>query len=352
MLTHNRYVAAWRSTSGSFAERALAAQKAARVAYLRVASGEHHAFPYSPVYYLPFTLLPEDRVVGAMKYLALLAAVAETGLVFLLAGQMLDPRLGSWAATLATFLPPMHARLVWAMWPAVTGHLADALVLVALYAWLRQPDARARRVLLALAVLLAFCTYVSSPVLIGALLLAAALVERRRAAWLLLVLVGVAALTASVVYAAYAAGSFALLWPALTGVGGATVEPGVGAATSLRRWILFYGWAYPLLAAVGLGSAARLVGQTELRFLRIYALTALLLVLARMVAGDLLRGLKDMLFAGPLVVLLTSLALRLLLIRGVWARRTAYAVVLGLVLQGLFQYWSTLAPQLMLVAPS
>jgi hypothetical protein len=353
VLTHNRYVAAFRASSGSLTERGIAAQRIAGVAYLRFVAGEHYAFPYSPLYYLPFTLLPEDRVVGAMKHVALFAAVAETALVYLLASALLDARLGLWAATLATFLPPLFARLVWAMWPSIVGHVADVLALIALYAWLRHPDSRARRAVLAAATLLAFSAYVSGFVMVGALLLAAALLERRHSGLLLLLLAGAGALAVTVVYAAHVRPLVATLLPALVQPGTATpAEPAVDFATALSRIPLFYGWAYPLLAAAGLWLSTRLVGRPALRFLRIYALAAVLLVLARATTGGLLKGLKEMMFVGPLVVLLTALALRALAARGPWARRTAVAIAVGLVLHGLFLYWGYLIPGLALVAPS
>src|SRR4029077_5865795 len=75
VLTHNRYVAALRASAGGLTERGVAAQRSAGVGYPRFVGGEPYAFPYSPLYYLPFVLVPQERVVGAMKHTALLAAV-------------------------------------------------------------------------------------------------------------------------------------------------------------------------------------------------------------------------------------------------------------------------------------
>jgi len=76
---NDRYVGALRSYEGSVMERSRQAQVNLGVGYPRIVAGRKYAFPYSPVFYLPFTALPPDRdiVVRAIKHVALFAAAAE-----------------------------------------------------------------------------------------------------------------------------------------------------------------------------------------------------------------------------------------------------------------------------------
>ena len=57
---HRRHLEAFEAASGGILERGVAAQKVAQTAYPRIIAGRAYAFPYSPVFYLPFTLLDRD----------------------------------------------------------------------------------------------------------------------------------------------------------------------------------------------------------------------------------------------------------------------------------------------------
>lgn len=353
VLTHTRYVAALRQSTGHLIERGVAAQRRAGVGYPRYVAGRPHALPYSPLFHLPFTLLPEERVAGAMKYAAVLLSVAQTGLLFAVARALGGPRLALWSAFLDTFLPPAYYRLVWAMWPATAGHLIDLLAVAALLHWLRRPDERRRLVLLAGAAFLAFVAYISGLVLVGALLFAAALVERRRAGRLLAVLVTAGLATALLVYPSFTEVLFREILPAVrTGGVGVLGTHAIDPGRALSRVPLFFGWAYPLLACAGLWLAGRRLEPAAARLLHIYALAMALVLGLRSVGGVLLQDVKDMLFLGPLVVLLTALALDALGERSAGERRLALGIALGLALLGLCRYGEYLVPRLALAATS
>ena len=63
---HGRYVAAYAAAEGSVAERGIAAQRQVATAYPRFVAGRPYAFPYSPLFFVPFTWLGTDsaRVVA------------------------------------------------------------------------------------------------------------------------------------------------------------------------------------------------------------------------------------------------------------------------------------------------
>ena len=84
---NDRYVGALRSYEGSIMEKSRKAQVDLGVGYPRIVAGKKYAFPYSPVFYLPFTQLPPDRdlVVRAIKHVALFSTAVEVALAFVLA---------------------------------------------------------------------------------------------------------------------------------------------------------------------------------------------------------------------------------------------------------------------------
>jgi hypothetical protein len=352
-LLHSRYVAAFRAARGDLADRGRAAQVAAFSGSPRLIGGRAYAMPYSAVFYLPFTALPEARVTGAMKYAVVLASVLQTALVFALARALTGrDGVGLAAALLHTFSPPPFHRLVWAMWPATAGHLADLLALAALLAWLREPGSRRRLAWLGAAVLASFGTYVSGVVLVGAVLVAAALVVPRQAARLSLLGTAAGLTAIALVYRPFAVDFASGILPALWASGGAAVADASSSAWSpLTRIPLFYGWAYPIVGAAGFWIVARGPRTPERRWLQAYAVAFALALALRAVSGVVLRDLKDALFAAPLLSVLAAVALAHLAAQGRRARRVALGVAAGLVLHGLAMCWTYLTPRLALVAP-
>ncbi|MET0552638.1 MAG: hypothetical protein ABW221_06345 [Vicinamibacteria bacterium] len=352
-LLHTRFVAAFRAARGDLADRGRAAQRAAFVGSPRFVAGRAYAMPYSAAFYLPFVPLPEARVTGAMKYAVVLASVLQTALVFALA-RALTGRDGVAlaAALLHTLSPPPFHRLIWAMWPATAGHLADLVALAALFAWLREPESRRRFAWLAAAVLLSFGTYVSGVVLVGALVIAAALVARQHALRLLALGAAAGGLAIAIAYRPFAFDFVREILPAVWTTGArAVADAGASPWTPLARIPLFYGWAYPLVAAAGLWLVSRGPRTPERRWFHAYALAFALALALRGLSGVVLRDLKDALFAAPLLALLATIALARLADRGRQARRVAIGVGIGLGLHGLAMAWSYLTPRLALAAP-
>ncbi len=75
VLTHGRYVLAFPSDGDSLEARGVVAQEKSNIAYPRSVGGKRYAFPYSPLFYLPFTGLSDRAEVDeALKYAALAAA--------------------------------------------------------------------------------------------------------------------------------------------------------------------------------------------------------------------------------------------------------------------------------------
>jgi len=79
VMNHRRYVFAFVEAQGSVAERGVAAQVQVKTAYPRIVAGRPYAFPYSPLFFVPFAALVPDaeRVEDAMRHVAAPAAAAE-----------------------------------------------------------------------------------------------------------------------------------------------------------------------------------------------------------------------------------------------------------------------------------
>lgn len=346
---NDRYVGALRSYEGSIMERSRKAQVDLGVGYPRIVAGKKYAFPYSPLFYLPFTAVPPDRdlVVRAIKHVALFSTVVEVALAFVLA-RLLLPSAAAAAAWFTFAFPILTSRMLYAMWSTLAGHALDLLVVVVAVRVLDRPkDPRASALLFA-ATLATFLTYVSSLFNTSAFLLILALVAaavRRRvvALWLIAAM--------AVVFGLY--GDFTLTFvreilPAIvTGTGraatsaSATGDPG-SVLGAFSRIVLFSGYGFPLFALAGLILIARRRDPAA-TVVKAYALAFLSLVLLRGLSFGLFKDLKEIEYAGPAFAVLTAAALD----RIEW-RAARWFIATGLVLSGIrmqyghFEAWSQL----------
>jgi hypothetical protein len=340
VLTHARYAAALTRVRGSLAERGERAQLAANVAYPRYVAGKAYALAYSPVFYVPFTWFAMDRAAleEAMKQVALAAAALEVLAVFLLAAILGGFRIAAAAAVLSAFLPPLHSRLLLAMWPTLAGHLLDTLAIAAA-AWMVVSPGWNRAAACGALTLAASMTYISSLFNLGGFFASLAALDGRSRRWALLIGGGTAALTVGVLYMPFTRTFVTEIAPAWWHQGS---EPGAGAlasaAAALHRIPLFYGYGYPVLAVAGLVLAYRQYARTAFRVLCAYAIALAVLVGLRAFSGGLFKDLKEVEFAGPLVCVTSAITLAALAQRGRLGRITSVALVCALAAFGLVKY--------------
>ncbi len=333
-----RYVSAFAEASGSLAERGVSAQEQTNTAYPRFVAGRPYAFPYSPIFFLPFLLLPRDPalVENAQRHVALLAVSAESLLVFWLAGRLFRRReplpvaacddvstAGVLAALASALLPIHYSRLLLAMWPTLVGHACDLFAIGAVTHWALGSDATRSGpralVRVGLAVQAALLAYVSSLFNLGSLLGALALLERRRRGlrlvglWLLAAFV-----TVFVLYQPFVRLAWTEMRPALLGHAPVTALPDdaprptaapSGLGPALARVPMFYGLGWPLLAALGCLVARQRLRPEAGRVLLAWALAFALLVALRAFGLGLFKDLKELTFVAPLVALSAGLAL-------------------------------------------
>jgi hypothetical protein len=335
---HGRYVAAYAEAQGSVAERGIAAQRQVNTAYPRFVAGRAYAFPYSPVFFIPFTWLGTDsaRVEDALRHVGLAAAAAEVPAVFWIGSLALGPGVGVAAAAVAVFLPPLYSRLLYAMWPTIAGHLLDILAIGAALVLARRPGKTGPLAAFAVLTLAAFLTYISSLFNLALFIVILVLLDRRRAPVLLGVLAAAAGATVLWLYGSFTRAFFLEIVPALAGGGGVArpasasgPAPG-GLLAAAARLPLFYGWGFPALAVAGLVLVRRQSDDAARRVLAAYGLAFVALVLMRGLGGGLFRDLKEITFVGPLVAVAAGASLDALARRGRRGRTAVLLLAVGL----------------------
>jgi hypothetical protein len=328
-----RYVLALREGEGSLAERNHAAQVKVGVAYPRIVGGRKYAFPYAPVFFLPFGALPEERIVEAIKHVALFCAAAEAVAVFALGRLVLGSGTALAASVVAVLLPPLYSRLLLAMWSTVAGHFLDLLAILAATAMALRPESARRWLGQAAATLAAFLTYISSlfnlTLFAGwSALLCRHLAGRLLAGWALAL-----AVTLAWLYADFVVVFLREILPAALGGQRMAAEADAGHGglrEALRRIPIFYGWGFPALAVAGFVLLRRRAAAPAFRVVTAYALSVATLFALRAFGGGLFRDLKEIEFAAPLVALCAGAALADVAGRG---RQGAWAA--GLLFAGL-----------------
>jgi hypothetical protein len=335
---HGRYVAAYAEAEGRVAERGVAAQRKVNTAYPRFVAGRAYAFPYSPVFFIPFTWLGPDsaRVEDALRHVGLAAAAAEVPAVFWIASMVLGPGAGVAAAAVAAFLPPLYSRLLYAMWPTIAGHFLDVLAIGAALTLVRRPEKRGPLIAFGLLTLAAFLTYISSLFNLALFIVFLAVLERRRAPALLGLLAVAAGATVLWLYGSFTRAFFFEIVPALARGGGVAApasasgpSPG-GLPAALSRVPLFYGWGFPALAVAGLVLVRRQADRPARHVLAAYGLAFVALVLMRGLGGGLFRDLKEITFVGPLVAVGAGASLEALAGRGRRGRAAVMLLAVGL----------------------
>lgn len=364
---NRRFAEALRDDPGSLSERRQAAQERFGVAYPRLVAGKKYAFPYSPVFFLPFGLAGDQPVdvEEAMKHVVVAVAAAETLIVFFAAGAVFGAGslAGAWAACVAALLPIFPSRLVLALWSTLGGHVFDSLALLGALFWARRPASRRAFAATAGAALASYLTYVASlfnmALFTGALGL---LVRRLRwRAWA--AGAGAALLTVGLLYfdftllfvreilPAYVRASLeappapAVEAPAPAAGHDRPVPAGqVALGDALGRIPLFYGWLLPPLTVAGLLLARRRAEADVTRVLLAWLLGFVALLGLRAFGGGLFKDMKEIEFVAPLVALSAGAALDEVARRGRAGRGVALASALALAVWGgvrAFEYFRT-----------
>ena len=317
------------------------------------AYGKTYAFPYTPAFHLPFTLVAfgYDDLVTAMKLAA--AALTTVPLVLVWA---LARRLGASVAgaALMAVIPTYVSRLSFAFLPALLGHAFD----VAFVLWLaghldriRQPGVWVRGALFVSACQLAYVSGVVNVALFLAILAAAEALGRRdarftRAAALLAMGLAGSVVSVLVYYRDFLPMVLDVVSHAARGGGSAaSAHPVQGFfAVAYSRTRDFFDAMYPILAGAGLAVLFRRGRGASL--LAAWLATYALLLLGRAKVPDVFLHGHETLFVTPLVCLAAGEALSGLAARGRAARAAALVAGAALAGQGVAAQWRAIAEQL------
>ena len=326
---HRRHLEVMRTGEGSLVERGIAAQKASGTAYPRRIAGRDYAFPYSPIFYVPFLGIERDArgIESIMKHVGLLLAALELPLVFLLARYLFDERVATWAAFLTVFLPPIMSRVLYAQWPTLAGHLLDILAIFFAARMVRQPGNMRALALYGVGGFFSSLVYVSSLINLSLLTSFLAASDWRRAPRLLAMWTAIGLATFVLLYLPFGTSLFKEIIPTLAEGSGPGAPPGIGAVAALCKIHMFYGFGFPTLAIAGF-LLARNKPET-FRILAVYAATFIALVGLRTLSGTF-KDLKELVFIGPFVATTAGLSLVALASRGRSGKFAAIAVAVGL----------------------
>lgn len=344
---HQRYVAAFVEAEGSLVERGITAQKIVRTAYPRRFAGKVYVFPYSPIFFVPFGWLPQNRqsIEDALKHVSLAAGAAEVLAVYAMAAWLAGAGPAVLASLLAAFLPPTYSRLFLAMWPTVAGHFLDMLAIVAATAMASDPARLRRSLVFAGLTFASFLTYISSLFNLGVFMACLAILERRLTLRVLLIGTSTAVATVGLLYFSFTESFFREILPALLSGSDTESSASLGArlVAAVRRLHLFFGYGYPAMALAGWLVARRDHRGPVHRTLMAFGVSFLVLTGMRVALGDLFKDLKEVLFVGPWVAAMAGIAVHRLAQQGRSGTWAAGFVTVGLVAFGCGKFAEYLA---------
>jgi hypothetical protein len=352
---HSRYTVLLAQGQGGLVERGIQAQRAVGTAYPRHIGGKAYAFPYSPVFFVPFTWLParRDLLEAALKLVAVILAAAEVPLVYGLGRLLFGPGAGGIGALLAAFLPTLNSRLVLGMYPTVAGHACEVSAVAAALLLARHPASLRRLAVFGGVTLVAFLLYVGSLFNLTAFAAAFALFERRIAGRILLAWAVAAALTVAILYLPFTLTFVGEILPALvrsSAVGSARTEPQTMAG-ALARIPLFFHWLAPSLGVAGLVLARRRADGPAFRLLCAYGVAFLVLLTMRGLGGGLFKDLKETTFVTSWLAVTAGFALETLWSTGRAGRLATLPLVGGVLAFSLVRYVEYVAAHASLIGP-
>jgi hypothetical protein len=361
LLTHARVVEAIRAEGPGFFLDPAAALNEQR-AWTKPVLGAVSSLPYAVLFHTPFAVLAAildlslDQVESALKAASSLVSVLPVMLAGALAARLSLPPLSALALCV---IPVYTSRLSFALLPALSGHVFDLILQLALVAVMPRGRVESNRgaALLFACLLAGHLAYTSSVVNGGLLMavLATLSLGREKAAvhssGRLVVAEICAGLLAFLLYYRYFVGDVLGLGARLLGGGRAGGEAAQSVYPIESFWRLlfertdaFFGWPYIGLALIGLALGGEGVRRSMVT--RGVIVTYLALILLRAKVPDVFRYGHETLFLTPLVAILAGAALILVWRRGGVVRSAGLAAGCGLALHSFWSQWRAVADQL------
>lgn len=321
------------------------------------AFGRTYAFPYTPMFHVPFALLPVgyDTLVLALKLAGAAISTIPIALVWAFARSLgfasPVPLVG---AIFMVVIPTYASRLSFAFLPSLFGHAVDLVFLYWIFRHLS--GLRDTRQWLVGGLLVAWCqlAYVSGVINISLFVFVLAVLvfffggeARKKLALRVLTMGLVGGLVAFVVFYRDFLPMVADVVSRMAG-GAAAAEsryPITGfVETTLKRSYEFFGWLYPVLAVSGMVLLFRR-GVPRL-VISAWVATYFLLLLGRAKVPDIFLHGHETLFLTPLVCLASAVCVAALFDGGGARRWLGVAILTALSAVGFWQQWGYFLDQM------
>ena len=320
------------------------------------AYGQTYAFPYTPMFHLPFAFfdLGYDTLVLTLKLAAAAISTVPIALVLAFARSFgFASPVPAVGAILMVVIPTYSSRLSFAFFPSLFGHAVD----VAFVYWIFRNFAglaEGRQWLLGgVVVACSQLAYVSGVINISLFVAVLAVVafffageHRRRLA---LRVLGMGVFGGLIAFAVFYRDFLPMVVDVLSRmVGGVAAEsryPITGFfETTAKRSYEFFGVLYPALAAAGLG--LMFVQKVPRLVFSAWFLTYFLLLLGRAKIPDVFLHGHETLFLTPFVCITSAVLLAELLHRGGALRLVGAGILVALSVAGFWQQWGYFADQM------
>ena len=320
------------------------------------AYGQTYAFPYTPMFHLPFAFfdLGYDALVLTLKLAAAAISTVPIALVWAFSRSFgfasPVPVVG---AILMVVIPTYSSRLSYAFLPSLFGHAVDIAFVYWIFRNLAGLAERRQWLVGGVLVACSQLAYVSGVINISLFVAGLAVLavffagEHRRQ--LALRVLGMGAVGGLIAFAVF----YRDFLPMVTDVtsrmvGGVAAEsryPITGFfETTAKRSYEFFGLLYPLLAAVGLG--LMFVRRVPRLVFSAWILTYFLLLLGRAKIPDVFLHGHETLFLTPFVCITSAVLLAELLHRGGARRLAGAGILLALTVIGFWRQWGFFADQM------
>src|SRR5262245_19672645 len=308
--------------------------------------GAPQAMPYSLAFHVPFAVLglEGDRLLTTLKLAGVALSVVPLALAWALAGRLGLPPLG---AVLLAFVPTAFGELTIGALPALFGHVLDVGLLLWLASQLPRLSAPTVATMSALLVAAAQLSYVYS--IVTSLVLLAVLAAlgpfvvpgwagRRSAA-----VAGIGLAGSLLAFAVYYRGFASAIAAVFTAIEQTAGRPAPHSLFSYGFQHTFWGWPFLAAALVGLGLLLRARPAPVL--VAAWTIAYVLLVGLRLAAPQAMRFGHENLFAAPLIAFAAAAAMAALAGRGPGGVVAARALLVLLVVYGLYVQAAMLVEQ-------
>jgi hypothetical protein len=314
------------------------------------AFGETYAFPYTPMFHVPFALftMDYDTLILALKLAGAAVSTIPVALVWAFARSFAFASPVPWVgAVLMVVIPTYASRLSFAFLPSLFGHAVDLALIFWVFRHLERMIEGRQWLVGSLLVASSQLAYVSGVINITLFVFVLAVISfffggvARKKLALRVIAMGIVG--GLIAFAVFYRDFLPMVTDVVSRVLGIVPSaesryPITGFfVTTAKRTYEFFGWAYPILAASGLVLMFR--RQVPRLVISAWLTTYFLLLLGRSKIPDIFLHGHETLFLTPLVCLCAAVVVAELIHRGGSLRVVGICILSALAGVGFWQQW-------------